>query len=51
MRIAITSHIYSNLDALTEVLEYIAREKMDEIWCPGDIVGDGPWQNECILYS
>ena len=48
MRYAIISDIHSNFIALEQVLERIDSEKCDKIICLGDIVGYGPFPNECI---
>ena len=48
MRIAVISDIHSNLEALTRVLATIDRFSVDRIYCLGDIVGYGPYPNECI---
>lgn len=48
MRIAVISDIHSNLPALEAVLAEIDAEDPDELWCLGDIVGYGPWPNECV---
>lgn len=48
MRYAIISDIHSNLEALQAVLKTIEQEKIDKIVCLGDIVGYGPYPNECI---
>ncbi|NIA29801.1 MAG: metallophosphoesterase [Actinobacteria bacterium] len=48
MRYAIISDIHGNLAALEKVLERIDREKCDKIVCLGDIVGYGPFPNECV---
>ncbi|MBN2413247.1 metallophosphoesterase family protein [candidate division KSB1 bacterium] len=48
MRYAIISDIHSNFIALEQVLERIHSEKCDQIICLGDIVGYGPFPNECI---
>ena len=45
MRYGIVSDIHGNLEALSAVLEAIGA--VDEILCPGDIVGYGPNPNEC----
>ena len=39
------SDIHGNLPALEAVLERV--EDCDEIWCLGDMVGYGPWPNDC----
>lgn len=48
MRIAILSDIHSNLPAIRSVFSSIEAMKVDEIYCLGDIVGYGPFPNECI---
>jgi diadenosine tetraphosphatase ApaH/serine/threonine PP2A family protein phosphatase len=47
MRIAILSDIHSNLEALTEALAAIEREKPDQVICLGDVVGYGASVNPC----
>ncbi len=48
MRYALISDIHSNLVALDEVKSYLNDEKVDAYICCGDIVGYGPWPNECV---
>ena len=54
MRILVLSDIHANLTALDEVLadaqqnEWLGRTGFDALWSLGDIVGYGPWPNECI---
>lgn len=48
MRIAIISDIHSNLPALESVLAKGAEMKIEMWYCLGDIVGYGPFPNECI---
>ena len=48
MRVAVVSDIHANLHAFEAVLEAIAREPPDEIWCLGDLVGYGPRPNEVV---
>lgn len=48
MKYAVISDIHSNYEALFCVLEDIKIEKVDKIYCCGDIVGYGPSPNECI---
>jgi putative phosphoesterase len=48
MKIAIISDIHSNLEALETVVREIEKDKIDQIYCLGDIVGYGPSPNECI---
>lgn len=47
MRIAILSDIHSNLEALTEALGLLDRERPDQVICLGDVVGYGASVNEC----
>ena len=47
LRIAVISDVHGNLHALERVLEAIAGERVDAIWCLGDIVGYGSRPNEC----
>src|SRR5919205_3346875 len=47
MRVAVVSDIHGNLHALRTVLDAIAGEEVDAIWCLGDLVGYGPRPNEC----
>ncbi|NLE43478.1 MAG: metallophosphoesterase family protein [Chloroflexi bacterium] len=46
MRCLIISDIHSNLPALEAVLADV--QAFDEVWCLGDLVGYGPYPNECI---
>ena len=46
--IAIISDIHGNLEALTKVLKYCDHQKIDELYCLGDVVGYGPNPNECV---
>ena len=54
MRVLVISDIHANLTALDEVLadagkvQWLGRSGFDAIWSLGDIVGYGPWPNECI---
>lgn len=54
MRILVISDIHANLTALDEVLadaasvQWLGQTGFDAIWSLGDIVGYGPWPNECI---
>ena len=47
MKIAILSDIHSNLEALLSVLEDIDTNKINKIYCLGDVVGYGPDPKEC----
>jgi diadenosine tetraphosphatase ApaH/serine/threonine PP2A family protein phosphatase len=46
-RVAVISDVHANWHALEAVLEAIAREEPEEIWCLGDLVGYGPRPNPC----
>jgi predicted phosphodiesterase len=46
-RVAVVSDIHGNLHALRAVLDAVAREEVDAVWCLGDLVGYGPRPNEC----
>jgi predicted phosphodiesterase len=48
VRYAIISDIHGNLVAMEAVLKRIKEEQCDRIICLGDIVGYGPFPNECI---
>jgi diadenosine tetraphosphatase ApaH/serine/threonine PP2A family protein phosphatase len=47
MRIGILSDIHSNLEALTEALSALERQRPDLVVCLGDVVGYGASVNEC----
>ncbi|MBN1307807.1 MAG: metallophosphoesterase, partial [Chitinispirillaceae bacterium] len=46
--LALISDIHGNLEALTAVLDDIARFQVEAIYCLGDIVGYGPDPEACI---
>jgi diadenosine tetraphosphatase ApaH/serine/threonine PP2A family protein phosphatase len=48
MKIAVLSCIHGNYEALTEVLADIEDNKVDEVYCLGDLVGYGPHPNAVI---
>ena len=48
MKRAIISDIHGNLEALNRVLEHIAEQNVDEIFCLGDVIGYGPNPCECL---
>ena len=48
MRFAILSDIHGNLPALEAALELFARAGVDRYLCAGDLVGYGPFPNECV---
>jgi diadenosine tetraphosphatase ApaH/serine/threonine PP2A family protein phosphatase len=45
---AIISDIHSNLEALQAVLRDIEKQKVEEIYCLGDVIGYGPNPRECV---
>lgn len=48
MKIAFISDIHANLPALEEVLKAIKGQKVDMIYCLGDIVNQNVWNNEVV---
>jgi predicted phosphodiesterase len=48
MRYAILSDIHANLAAFRAVTEHLNGQGIDEVWNLGDIVGYGPYPNECL---
>lgn len=48
MRLAVLSDIHGNLEALETVIRHLKSKKIDYWVCPGDIIGYGPFPNECI---
>jgi predicted phosphodiesterase len=48
VRIAVVSDIHGNLRALEAVLGAIDRERVDELWCLGDLVGYGAEPDACV---
>ncbi len=48
MRIAVISDIHANWHACEAVLTDVEQEKVDEIWCLGDLIGYGPQPNRCV---
>jgi predicted phosphodiesterase len=48
MRYGIISDIHGNIEALTESLKSLEKEKVDEIVCLGDVVGYGANPEECV---
>lgn len=48
LKIGILSDIHANLPALQVVLAYLASKSVDAIWCLGDVVGYGPYPQECV---
>jgi predicted phosphodiesterase len=47
-RIALISDVHGNLPALEAVLAAIGEQRVDAIWCLGDLVGYGAQPNECV---
>jgi len=47
-RILVISDIHGNMPALEQVIAHAGT--VDQIWCLGDIVGYGPYPNECIEF-
>jgi diadenosine tetraphosphatase ApaH/serine/threonine PP2A family protein phosphatase len=48
MVVALISDIHANLEALDAVLEDIANEKVDRVWCLGDMIGYGCDPGACL---
>ncbi len=48
MRVAVISDIHANLPALEKVFSIIDEIGVDRVVCLGDIVGYGPFPNECV---
>jgi predicted phosphodiesterase len=41
MRVAILSDLHANLEALNATLKDVGEQRVDEVWCLGDVVGYG----------
>lgn len=50
MRIAIFADVHANLPALEAVWSDIARQRVQAVYCLGDVVGYFPWPNEVIAF-
>ena len=50
MRIAVISDVHANLHALEAVLAAVERERVDALWCLGDVVGYGPHPSRCCTH-
>ena len=52
MKVLILADIHSNFEALKEIFNYIKKEKIkiNRSFILGDIIGYGPFPNECIKY-
>jgi diadenosine tetraphosphatase ApaH/serine/threonine PP2A family protein phosphatase len=48
VKIGIVSDIHSNLEALEVILRRLESEKIERVYCLGDIVGYGANPNECV---
>ena len=48
MRVAVVSDIHGNRHAFEAVLADVARERVDELWCLGDLVGYGADPDACV---
>jgi predicted phosphodiesterase len=48
MRLGIVSDVHGNLPALRVALDALGNEGVDRLLCPGDVVGYGPFPNECV---
>ncbi len=48
MRLAVFSDVHANLPALESVLRELKKKKIKQIYCAGDLVGDGPFPREVL---
>ncbi len=48
MKLAFISDIHSNFEALQSVLDFISKEKAQQIYCAGDTIGYNDEPNECL---
>ena len=48
MKVGIISDIHGNYHALEAVAKELQEEKVNEVWCLGDVVGYGAFPNECL---
>jgi predicted phosphodiesterase len=48
MRVAVLSDIHGNRQAFEAVLEDVAAERVDQVWCLGDLVGYGADPDACV---
>jgi predicted phosphodiesterase len=48
MRAAFLADIHANISSLDKVLRFLRREKINKIYCLGDIIGYGKYPNEVI---
>ena len=47
MRVGVISDIHGNAAALEAVLDALDEDRLDAVWCLGDLVGYGPDPNRC----
>ena len=47
-RLGVVSDIHANLHALDAALAFLAAQELDGYVCAGDLVGYGPFPNECV---
>lgn len=47
-KLGVISDIHGNLSALETALDFLAAQDVSRIVCCGDVVGYGPWPNECV---
>jgi predicted phosphodiesterase len=48
VRVGLISDVHGNLAALEAALEALGEEGIDRLVCAGDLVGYGPFPNECV---
>ncbi len=48
IKYGIISDVHGNLSALETALAFLQSEGVHDIICCGDVVGYGPWPNECV---
>jgi predicted phosphodiesterase len=47
-RLGVFSDVHGNLHALDAALDFLGAEELDGYLCAGDLVGYGPFPNECV---
>ena len=48
MRLGLVADVHANIAALEVALAAIGKERVDQLLCAGDLVGYGPFPNECV---
>ena len=48
MRFAVIADVHANLHALDAALAFVSDQDVDAYLCAGDLVGYGPFPNECV---